>query len=1263
MTFNIAKGFKPNNKTADVPLDFASQTEIFFNEEELMTQSHYDSEQQEILLETAKVITEITGEEFSDPYRGVIDNLELGVNMLVNHVNPSVEGVQHDRYELIKNKHKIYNAAYSLKNDPKYKDDPFIKGLVASDEELKNVINNETLNNKHAARLMRESDYHSMGSEFTGAFGAQMTDPANLLYVASIPFVATGFGAVASVFGRIALWLGEGAISGVIIEEFQQQRGSRKVRDELDLHLTNPNIRKEIEKHGVDPDSLKLTDEELELRLTYAWMGGLILGGVGATVAEGGSVLFRKIMRGDAATLKTIDDAAEVVHKIQLNKQAIKNLSAEDLAEHVKKIAVAGHKVNFNKKYNLKNPAEKPLIEDLDKATDELAGALLKEGETLTKTERKRIKSLFKQHNYNVKTHNSVVKNQILKYQDESGEWKIEFGDTAAILKPDDLQKTAEDIVKNFSKIETSNADKKWLMTILNRKTAFGGRDVFNSNSYQKSLSKDLDVARIQQLDDQAILNLVDMAVKQYSNNATKRLGKPQSMQEIIVDLLEVTYTRDVIPTNVSSIQRATLQDLMNRLDHPDLHKMDFKTTAKYDSDDFIKEIYNPGSTSNKAASIFARQAKLMLEDVRLIKNKLGGSIAKFEDYFPQVHHVDKVGKAGVGNWLKTIKDNINTEQVAKNLELDANAGNFEELLDQKLKDIYDNILLGDTKSSFVSRPPESGGIKMKGSEHRILVFKDAQSWLNYNNQFGKNPQDILSQYMDHAAMDIAFLKTMGPSVHTNAIKLNQFAKDFDKRNGIKALNIGGSKFERVMDHLSGKEYSTGFNNSGSDTLSFLGSETRAFLVSAQLGSAYIMTLADQTFGALTRILIGMPAAKGVGNYMRFIKNSKNSKMLAREAGVVAHEITEDLKNAGRLAGEQFGDGPMSWMAQKLMKVSLLAPGTTAARTSFKFEFQFHLTKIAQTNYNLLDDKTLFMYKRYNITKADHDVLAKTKMYKSRYDHKVQYKRIGDIENPEVRQKFYSFMFAETETAVPTIMARSRSAMMNNTRRGTAQGEINRSFWLFKNFPMTIMYTQIARAINVTMTHPNVSMRVGYASGLIVGTTLTGTVLNNVREIIKGEEPSPINKATLGRGLMYGGGLGIFGDFFLHDTSKFGRSAMSSLAGPMFGLINDISSLGLNRLHGSLYENDAKVEKLPAELITFAKRYTPYNNLWFTRAATDRLIFENLSRTFDPDYKKKQKKYRKRLEKERRDVWLNPNLTIKKGANFGNFFSYKENRD
>ena len=115
-------------------------------------------------------------------------------------------------------------------------------------------------------------------------------------------------------------------------------------------------------------------------------------------------------------------------------------------------------------------------------------------------------------------------------------------------------------------------------------------------------------------------------------------------------------------------------------------------------------------------------------------------------------------------------------------------------------------------------------------------------------------------------------------------------------------------------------------------------------------------------------------------------------------------------------------------------------------------------------------------------------------------------------------------MFAETETAVPTIMARSRSAMMNNTRRGTAQGEINRSFWLFKNFPMTIMYTQIARAINVTMTHPNVSMRVGYASGLIVGTTLTGTVLNNVREIIKGEEPSPINKATLGRGLMYGGG-------------------------------------------------------------------------------------------------------------------------------------------
>ena len=600
--------------------------------------------------------------------------------------------------------------------------------------------------------------------------------------------------------------------------------------------------------------------------------------------------------------------------------------------------------------------------------------------------------------------------------------------------------------------------------------------------------------------------------------------------------------------------------------------------------------------------------------------------------------------------WVDEIFPALDKARTGKLLDLDPEDANFDELLKTELSKIYDNILHGDTKSAFANAD-EGFKLSLKNAHSRVLFFKDADSWLNYNKQYGKDVLVLLDEYMDHASMQVAMLRVFGPNVGRNAKRLTKFAKDYDTLAGV--TKSGSQKFGRMFDHLSGAEFAV-----KGEKLAKLGSNTRALLVTAQLGSAYIMTLADLSYGALTRMLVGMPAHKTVNGYAKFLWNSKNTKALAREARVVAHEIGDELKNSSRFSGEKFESGYMSWAANKLMKVSLLAPGTAASRTSFKYEFQFHLRDLVKKPWEQLDKTTMYMYKRYGITKADHVAMGKQKLYTSRYDRKVQYLRIGDVEDGALRHKYYAMMFAETETAVPTIMARSRAFMMQNSNPGTLTGEAWRSFWLFKNFPMTIMYTQLARAANVMLTHPSHAARVAYPAALLVFTSSMGILLHQIKNLLKGEDPAPLNASTITKGLMYGGGGGFFADVFLQDTSQYGRSFVQGVGGPVFGLIEDLVKLGQKPIHDGLYRNKNSLDKLGPELLTFLSKYTPYNNLWYTRAATNALIFDNLKRNIDPKYDAKKRRYLKRLQKEHRGRWLGDNLDIERQPKWGNIHSW-----
>ena len=1257
MTFFIEPEELTRFDKLDIPLSAKEEYDIVYADQKRFLFDSIHDDTHEIYKEQIKIVEDLTGETILHPHDAL--------DQFITQHGPTAQskitqmgldaGMDGREYLETKAKHAFYDKMYQIKNNPLYKNDPFVQRFVTSDEELDNLLADEAINNAYANSLLENNDYKSGFIDFMGRSAAQLTDTPTLLYMASIPLIALPIGMLGNALLRTAAWVGEGAIGATIIEGTQQST-TRKLMEKIDLRLTNPAIRNELQEFGINPDNLNFTEEQLNKRLELAWITGAIGGGGVALLGEGARILVRNIMKGDAATIQAIEHMVSDVKNSGLNETIVKNMTADELVLHFKKLAKEANEINFNKKYQPQIHTVKQPITDFNKAIQEIETKLLAEGEKLTTNQKRTLQGLMRYHNYSVDLHNSIVNNQLLKYTAENGEWSLRIGD----INAETLLKNAEELANNFKKIKTNDADEKWFMSTL---TGFksGLRDFLNKDDYLKSLSKNADERNAQILDDLALVNLLNAVMKQYANVPKRRLKRTlglvktrQSMQEIITDVLEVSYGRDVISGNITSMQRATRQDFMNRLDIPELHTMDIKKINKFHGHNIVREIYGE-STGDSAASMLAKQITLMFDDIHEVATKYGMTWNKLDNFFPQIHVGYKVGQTQKNVWVDEIFPALDLEKTGKLLDIDPEDVNFDELMKARLSEIYDNIVLGDTKSAFAN-VNENFKLTLKNAHSRKLFFKDADSFLNYNKKYGKDILHLLDDYMNHASMEISMLRIFGPNVVRNAKRLERFARDFDARAGLK---VGEKeKFSRMFDHLSGAEFARkGHKAAGAM------SELRALLVTAQLGSAYIMTLADLSYGALTRLISGMPATKTVGSYVKFLANSKNTKALAREARVVAHEIGEELKNSGRFAGEKFENGYLSWAANKLMKVSLLAPGTAASRTAFKYEFQFHLRNIAQTPYDQLDKNALFMYKRYGITKQDHAVLSKQKLYQSRYDKKVKYLRIGDIEDETVRHKFYAYMFAETEAAVPTVMARSRAFMMQGTRAGTGVGEVTRSFWLFKNFPMTIMYTQLARTANVMLTHPSHAARVGYPAGLLVFTTLMGTLLYQIRNLLKGEDPAVMNTATLTKGMMYGGGLGFFADVILQDTSQYGRSTMAGIAGPVYGLLDDIFRITFRPLHDALYRNKNSLDKLPADLTQFLAKYTPYNNLWYTRAMSNSLIFDNIRQHIDPKYNEKMRRREQRLYKEHRGIYIGPGFEFKRPPKWENIFEWKPPRD
>ncbi|BAQ86492.1 putative internal virion protein [uncultured Mediterranean phage uvMED] len=671
------------------------------------------------------------------------------------------------------------------------------------------------------------------------------------------------------------------------------------------------------------------------------------------------------------------------------------------------------------------------------------------------------------------------------------------------------------------------------------------------------------------------------------------------------------------------------LSELLNRFQKKGLGFFDDEANLNK----LIRAIYGE-ATDDVEINQFAKDWLKLVDRTVDLKNKFGASISKNEDFLlPQRHDPSAILKLAKDRneakriWIDRIRDKLDytkmlDDQGRQLTQLEIFGTQDEDGL---LGNVFESIVTGGLNKVGPLEAPRTMGRKLsrKGSDQRVLYFKDAESWIEYQNDFGRG--DIfgtLVDFIESSANDIALLELMGPNPETTwRVFLAQAQKSGINR-------IQARRLQDTWNVVSGR-----VNEGNPMAFGNMFQAIRNIDQAALLGTAFISAVSDTGFQLITAQYNKLPTFRILGKTLQTLTAPGEDLRIAAQIGLGADAWITMAHSSNRF-GETYGIGLTSKIANAVMKASLLEPWTNGNKRAFGMEFSGALARSFDTEWEALDAGFRAMMERNGIVKREWDQFRSTEVLE--YEGAV----FANF-NADESLKFQSMVLQETDIAVPSPDARVRSVMTMGRQRGTPEGEFYRSFFAIKSFPITIAMTHMTRGWYAG----SQGSRAKYLGSLLVTTTALGAIALQAKDIVAGRDPRALNKDGgmipdrdfLTASMLQGGGLGIFGDFVFADTSRFGKGLFETLAGPSFDTADRFVRFTKGTVRSVISDEEFNILGEGAKIID---RYTP--SIWQTKLF-EQAFFQSLQEMVDPEADKKLRRLMRSREKEyNQGFWWTP---------------------
>ena len=648
-----------------------------------------------------------------------------------------------------------------------------------------------------------------------------------------------------------------------------------------------------------------------------------------------------------------------------------------------------------------------------------------------------------------------------------------------------------------------------------------------------------------------------------------------------------------------------------------------------------------------------AYKIRLALDIERTRKNSLGADIGKIEGYSPQgwdalsikwfgLNIMDKArinpGRAGYRTLMNKARETW-TDYVLPLVDraryLDGKTG--QPLDDEGMKDVLRNIWLTIADHGANKEQIGSDGKMVESmAAHRELHFKDAASWYEANSKFGTHDVvDGIFSKLTQAGRQIALMETFGPWAERGYKTIQAWAA------GKESAAIGrGSEGKKLVDdyfnELAGR-------NGGVDEMKYAMiartmTNVRTGLSAALLGSLPFSQIPDMaTLFAMAKYNTG--SNKEMFEVLKILDpRAKSDRELAQLHGFLADSVINDVVRRMNMDSASKANG-VNVVADLVMAVSGAKLWTDGLKLAGQLHTGYFLAKYRKLTFDKLDPFFTATLQRYHIDAADWEMIRSADVATIRGMEiitpanlfKVQHPKEMDVpaaDAPALRRitaeaatKAVDMILAEADIMVLTPDSFTRSKMHGSAQAGTFTGELSRSFWMFKSFTLAMMDKVLPR---LTQVAPGNTL--AFRAELVLGLLGAGAFSVQCQNISQGKNPQNMNpyndekdsatKFWL-RAFTKSGGGGIIGDLLVQDYSNIMEGIGRMAVGPTGALATDLLQYTIGN---AIVTSEDKDPKLGMDTVRLLRRYTPFANLWYARAAFDHLLFNKAQEAMNPGY-------------------------------------------
>ena len=656
-----------------------------------------------------------------------------------------------------------------------------------------------------------------------------------------------------------------------------------------------------------------------------------------------------------------------------------------------------------------------------------------------------------------------------------------------------------------------------------------------------------------------------------------------------------------------------------------------------------------------KASELWANMA----ERSRVRANKAGADIGKLDSWaYPQkwdaymvMQRCKKLNKAKPQDaYIAIMKPRLDRLKMVDEFDSPLD----DEAIDALLREAYLSITTEGANKQGQALARRGGSVANRGSQERVMHFKSAADYLEVQGMFGNQQLlQILDGHMRGAASQIAMLERLGPSPASNLDKA--IASITEDRARSQADTKGDAyRIKMIQSELK-------ILSGTANTMQHLG-RARVFqgirnLQTMRLAGATIASLAGDPAQYRMQMILhawdtNMPLQRRIGHVLNMqLKGSVDlSRAMVsagyRDAVMNMGLATEAMNNVLYRAGEDMATaGWTSVMPQLTMRASGLGFISNARREAMRVMTMGSVADKLKYSFADLGEIDTKLIKGSGITAFDWEIYQKATLDDRlgkpilTPDSVMAVEGYTDAAKTRAMENLTAFMLAEDKLNVlePGMRQKAeRLAVLHNGQiaRGSIRDELALNLMQFKAFPHAYMSSYFKRM----QMFDGPLGKSAYMGGMIVMSTIGGAAVSQIWNVLSGRDVESMdpteNPFFAGRALLRGGGLGFYGDYIKSDVNFMGKADVQSFflgpAGDQIALFGGTGLRGIQSAAGittSLMTGDEKsMEDIERDWsrqidahVRDVKSMMP-TNLWYTRALTDRMIYNQIGEALRPGY-------------------------------------------